>query len=131
MLRSGRKTIRSSLINCRRNYSDGAKYTSTLQLPETTLPMRANATKSEPLLRETCCDKLYQWQAERYKKNPNKYPLWVTHDGPPYANGPPHIGHSLNKILKDFVNRYKLLSGHSISYIPGFKKFYSKKIENI
>ena len=47
-------------------------------------------------------------------------PLWVLHDGPPYANGDLHIGHALNKILKDIVNRSKLLSGYKIDFVPGW-----------
>ena len=82
--------------------------------------MRANASTTEPKYRKRCTSELYEWQMKRFKENPEKYPLWVTHDGPPYANGSPHIGHSLNKILKDIVNRYQLLRGNTVSYIPGW-----------
>lgn len=53
------------------------------------------------------------------EKNKGKTPF-VLHDGPPYANGNIHIGHAMNKILKDFVNRYKMMSGYDMIYIPGW-----------
>ena len=90
-------------------------YAKTLFLPQTTFNLRANASQREPILRERCTKILYDWQNE---KENNK--VWVTHDGPPYANGNPHMGHALNKILKDIINRYKLLTGYKVSYIPGW-----------
>lgn len=61
-------------------------------------------------------DQLYQWQ----KTNLHDKEEFVLHDGPPYANGKPHMGHALNKILKDVLVRYNLLSGKLVHYIPGW-----------
>ncbi|XP_072022668.1 isoleucine--tRNA ligase, mitochondrial-like, partial [Amphiura filiformis] len=60
---------------------------------------------------------LYSWQREQQQENPNEFCL---HDGPPYANGDPHVGHALNKILKDIINRYRLLQGYKVHYVPGW-----------
>eukprot|EP01113_Clastostelium_recurvatum_P033674 TRINITY_DN4481_c0_g1_i1.p1 TRINITY_DN4481_c0_g1~~TRINITY_DN4481_c0_g1_i1.p1 ORF type:complete len:932 (-),score=92.35 TRINITY_DN4481_c0_g1_i1:13-2808(-) len=76
--------------------------------------MRPNAIEREPGLL-TDVNNLYQWQMTH-----NTGPLWVTHDGPPYANGDLHIGHALNKVLKDIVNRFKMMQGHRVSFIPGW-----------
>ena len=91
------------------------KYATTLCLPTTEFPMRADAIEREPKLREACTEKLYKKQLEKKDS-----PLFVLHDGPPYANGVPHMGHALNKILKDMTNRYKILSGYKVIFIPGF-----------
>ena len=92
------------------------KYSQTLILPNTSFSMRANSVETEPKLQEICSKQLYKWQQE----NLSDEKKFVLHDGPPYANGSLHMGHALNKILKDFVNRYKLLRGHKIHYIPGW-----------
>ena len=78
-------------------------YNNTLNLPVTEFPMRAGLPKREPeMLREWESTRLYDRLME---KNEGK-PLYVLHDGPPYANGDIHIGTALNKILKDFIVRY-------------------------
>lgn len=87
----------------------------TLQLPETPFDIRANAEKREILFRQRTCTDLYRWQAEQTDR-----PTFTLHDGPPYANGPLHMGHALNKMAKDFVNRYQLLRGNRIDYRPGW-----------
>jgi isoleucyl-tRNA synthetase len=75
--------------------------------------MRADATKREPnLLRP----EVYAWQQAHFPKTKR----FVLHDGPPYANGSPHMGHVLNKVLKDIVCRFKIMTGHNVSYIPGW-----------
>ncbi|HVF36299.1 MAG TPA: class I tRNA ligase family protein, partial [Candidatus Saccharimonadia bacterium] len=67
---------------------------------------------------------LAQWEAdglyERVQRHAEGRPLWVLHDGPPYANGEIHIGHALNKILKDIVVRSKLIGGFRSPYVPGW-----------
>lgn len=92
-------------------------YNQTLNLPKTEFPMRAGLPKREPEI-------LAQWEAnDRYaqlmKHNDGK-PLFVLHDGPPYANGDIHIGHALNKTLKDFIVRYKNMTGFKSPYVPGW-----------
>ena len=92
-------------------------YNKTLNLPETDFPMRAGLPKSEPVT-------LRRWQEQNayetlMKLNEGK-PLYVLHDGPPYANGNIHLGHALNKILKDIIVRYKNMTGFQSPYVPGW-----------
>ncbi len=92
-------------------------YNNTLNLLKTDFPMRAGLPMREPGMLE-------QWDeqniyAELMKKNEGK-PLWVLHDGPPYANGDIHIGTALNKIIKDMIVRYRNMSGWKSPFVPGF-----------
>ena len=92
-------------------------YKETLLMPETSFQMRGNLPETEKLQREKWEEMdLYNKIRE---KNKGKTPF-ILHDGPPYANGEIHIGHAMNKILKDFVNRYKMMSGYDMIYIPGW-----------
>ena len=92
-------------------------YNETLNLPKTDFPMRGNLPAKEP-------ETLKKWESERlyYKmieKNKGK-PSFILHDGPPYANGEIHLGHALNKSLKDFIVKYKNMSGFCAPYVPGW-----------
>ena len=92
-------------------------YNETLNLPQTEFPMRAGLPTREP-------EALKEWQdsdiyGELMKKNEGK-PTYILHDGPPYANGIIHMGTALNKSLKDFVLRYKNMSGFKAPYVPGY-----------
>ncbi len=92
-------------------------YKDTLLMPETSFPMRGNLPENEKLQRE-------EWEkmdlySKIKEKNKGRKPF-VLHDGPPYANGDVHLGHAMNKILKDFINRYKMMSGYDMTYIPGW-----------
>jgi isoleucyl-tRNA synthetase len=92
-------------------------YKDTLQLPKTSFKMRGNLGQKEPLMQAAWeKDSLYE---QRLKKNEGNAP-YVLHDGPPYANGDIHIGHALNKILKDFVVRYQSMRGRYARYVPGW-----------
>lgn len=92
-------------------------YNNTLNLPKTDFPMRAGLPKSEPLMLEHWEDiSVYE---KLMKKNEGK-PLFVLHDGPPYANGNIHLGTALNKVLKDIIVRYKNMSGFQAPYVPGW-----------
>ncbi|MDE9445933.1 isoleucine--tRNA ligase [Xenorhabdus bovienii] len=92
-------------------------YKDTLNLPETGFPMRGDLAKREPdMLKRWYKEGLYQ--AIRKAKSGKK--TFILHDGPPYANGDIHIGHSVNKILKDIVIKSKGLSGYDSPYIPGW-----------
>jgi isoleucyl-tRNA synthetase len=92
-------------------------YRSTLNLPNTDFPMRANLAQREPEILKIWEDiDIYHKIREAKKDNPP----FVLHDGPPYANGAIHLGTALNKILKDLVNKSKLLLGHNIHYRPGW-----------
>lgn len=93
-----------------------AAYKDTVNLPKTKFDMRANAIKREPELQKFWADnQIY----DRLSQN-NPGELFVLHDGPPYANGSLHIGHALNKILKDIINRFQLLQGRKVRYVPGW-----------
>ena len=86
-------------------------------MPKTDFPMRGNLPNREPQIEQSWYDeKLYEKVLE---KNQDKTPF-VLHDGPPYANGNIHMGHALNKILKDFVVRFKNMDGYYAPYIPGW-----------
>ena len=92
-------------------------YNTTLNLPKTDFPMRAGLPKREPeMLRRWDEMDLYNLQL---KKNEGK-PLFNLHDGPPFSNGNIHMGHALNKCLKDFINRCYMMRGRWVPYIPGW-----------
>ncbi|MFN6472505.1 MAG: isoleucine--tRNA ligase [Nostoc sp. SerVER01] len=96
--------------------TESGNYKDTVNLPKTNFEMRANAIKREPEIQKFWEDnKIYDRLSEN---NPGE--LFILHDGPPYANGSLHIGHALNKILKDIINRYQLLQGRKVRYIPGW-----------
>ena len=92
-------------------------YRKTLNLPDTSFPMRGDLAKREPQFLAT-------WEKQkRYQKLRqvcNGRPKFILHDGPPYANGDIHIGHAVNKILKDIVMKSRILSGFDTPYIPGW-----------
>jgi isoleucyl-tRNA synthetase len=92
-------------------------YNQTLNLPKTQFPMRAGLPQREPVMLE-------QWEKDRlfYKmiENNEGKPLYVFHDGPPYANADIHLGTALNKVLNDVIVRYKNMSGYKCNYIPGW-----------
>jgi isoleucyl-tRNA synthetase len=89
----------------------------TLNLPKTDFPMKANLPQNEPKM-------LARWEEvgiyERIREARKGAPMYVLHDGPPYANGPIHLGHALNKSLKDFVVKSKTMAGFDSPYIPGW-----------
>lgn len=88
-----------------------------LNLPETAFPMRGNLPKREPgWVKQWQDDGLYQ----RLRAARAGAPLFVLHDGPPYANGQLHIGHALNKVLKDMIVKSRQLGGYDAQYIPGW-----------
>ncbi|HUQ29579.1 MAG TPA: isoleucine--tRNA ligase [Usitatibacter sp.] len=92
-------------------------YKSTLNLPETPFPMRGDLAKREPMWVKAWLDtRLY----ERIRAHCRGRPKYVLHDGPPYANGDIHIGHAVNKILKDMVVKSKTMAGFDAPYTPGW-----------
>src|SRR5437868_14790156 len=92
-------------------------YKKTLNLPDTPFPMRGDLAKREPGWVKSWQErKLY----EKIREHAAGRPLFVLHDGPPYANGAIHIGHAVNKVLKDMVVKSKLLSGFDAPYVPGW-----------
>ncbi|MUG94987.1 isoleucine--tRNA ligase [Scytonema sp. UIC 10036] len=96
--------------------TEPGSYKDTVNLPKTNFDMRANAIKREPEIQKFWEEnKIYERLSE---ENPGD--LFILHDGPPYANGSLHIGHALNKILKDIINRYQLLRGRKARYVPGW-----------
>ena len=89
----------------------------TLNLPKTDFPMKANLPQNEPKM-------LAHWEElgiyDRIREARKGAPMYVLHDGPPYANGPIHLGHALNKSLKDFVVKSKTMAGFDSPYVPGW-----------
>ncbi|MDZ4370528.1 MAG: isoleucine--tRNA ligase [Phenylobacterium sp.] len=97
----------------------GRDYRETVFLPETPFPMRAGLPQKEPVVLKQWDDQdLYH--AIRADRQRAGAPLFVLHDGPPYANGAIHVGHCLQKTLKDFVIRSKFLMGYDVDYVPGW-----------
>ncbi|MBD2598005.1 isoleucine--tRNA ligase [Nostoc spongiaeforme FACHB-130] len=96
--------------------TETGSYKDTVNLPKTNFEMRANAIKREPEIQKFWADN--QIFERLSQENPGE--LFILHDGPPYANGSLHIGHALNKILKDIINRYQLLQGRKVRYVPGW-----------
>ena len=90
-------------------------WSSTLRLPRSTFPVRISAADQAQLL-PRCSDELYAWQ--RHERPATS--TFILHDGPPYANGSLHIGHALNKILKDIICRFKVTEGRRVHYVPGW-----------
>ena len=92
-------------------------YRSTVFLPKTEFPMRGDLPKREP-------ETLARWQAQnlfaRLRADAKGRPSFILHDGPPYANGNLHIGHALNKIHKDVINRARQMAGFDANYVPGW-----------
>jgi isoleucyl-tRNA synthetase len=90
---------------------------STLNLPKTNFPMKANLPQNEPKM-------LARWEQlriyDRIRQARKGAPIWVLHDGPPYSNGPIHLGHALNKCLKDFIVKSKTMMGYDSPYVPGW-----------
>jgi isoleucyl-tRNA synthetase len=96
--------------------TEAKSYKETVNLPQTDFSMRANAVQREPELQQFWAEnQIYEQLSQNNPKEP-----FILHDGPPYANGSLHMGHALNKILKDIINKYKLLQGHKTDYIPGW-----------
>ena len=92
-------------------------YKNTLNLPRTAFPMKASLAQREP-------QRLQQWQdIELYRKIREVSagrPKYILHDGPPYANGELHLGHAVNKILKDIIVKSRTLDGFDAPYVPGW-----------
>src|SRR5262245_29807744 len=92
-------------------------YKSTLNLPRTDFPMKADLVAREP-------ERLKKWEStglyERIQAARARAEKFVLHDGPPFANGDVHIGNALNKILKDFIVKYHALRGKDAPYVPGW-----------
>ncbi|MBU2417772.1 MAG: class I tRNA ligase family protein, partial [Alphaproteobacteria bacterium] len=95
----------------------GRDYRETVFLPETPFPMRGGLPQKEPAIIEQWGD-LYS--ALRKQRQAEGAPLYVLHDGPPYANGDIHMGHAMNKVLKDIIVRSQSLLGKDAPYVPGW-----------
>ncbi|EKO8569677.1 isoleucine--tRNA ligase [Staphylococcus pseudintermedius] len=93
------------------------EYKDTLLMPKTKFPMRGGLPTKEPQIQQEWKEKdLYRKMLEKNEGQAS----FILHDGPPYANGNLHMGHALNKILKDFINRYKTMQGFYTPYVPGW-----------
>ena len=96
-----------------------ASWPSTLLLPKSPLPARA-LPADQPRYLKQCTDDLYQWQRRTLPLKDHLDGAFILHDGPPYANGSLHVGHALNKILKDIICRFKVGQGNRVDYVPGW-----------
>ncbi|MBT8113555.1 MAG: class I tRNA ligase family protein, partial [Gammaproteobacteria bacterium] len=92
-------------------------YKDTLNLPKTSFPMKGNLAQREPEMLKAWERKNIYQQIRDARKGAERF---ILHDGPPYANGDIHIGHAVNKILKDIVIKSKTLSGYDAPYVPGW-----------
>ncbi|XP_060807153.1 isoleucine--tRNA ligase, mitochondrial [Amyelois transitella] len=115
---------RKPLINCSCGSSRRLKssaepkiktYSHTILSPKTNFPARSNVTKKDEIQKAAQFSELYNWQREHLTG-----PEYVLHDGPPYANGDLHMGHAVNKIIKDINNRSQVLQGNKVHYVPGW-----------
>src|SRR3954452_15010476 len=92
-------------------------YKETLTLPQTSFPMEAKLVANEPA-------RLKKWQEanlyQQLMKARSSAERWVLHDGPPFANGDIHIGHLVNKVLKDVIQRFRSMQGFQTPYVPGW-----------
>ena len=92
-------------------------YKDTINLPKTSFAMKANLANREPVMVKAWEDAgLYQ----KIQGHTAGRPVWILHDGPPYANGDIHMGHAVNKILKDMVIKSRLMAGFHSPYVPGW-----------
>ncbi|XP_064411661.1 isoleucine--tRNA ligase, mitochondrial isoform X2 [Latimeria chalumnae] len=101
------------------NQSGAGRYTESVLLPQTDFPMKltgAQLLETElGIQKKSGFSELYSWQREKKAKKE-----FYLHDGPPYANGDLHVGHALNKILKDIINRFQMMRGHKVHFVPGW-----------
>lgn len=96
---------------------DAVSYSSTMLLPRTDFPQFVkNIYARESSLQPLCRDRVYEWQLAAPRRDDS--PTFLLHDGPPFANGRVHTGHFMNKVLKDFINRYKMMRGQRVHYVP-------------
>ncbi|XP_026333742.1 isoleucine--tRNA ligase, mitochondrial [Hyposmocoma kahamanoa] len=90
-------------------------YSHTILFPKTNFPARSNNNKKEEIQKIAKFSELYNWQRKHLVG-----PEFILHDGPPYANGDLHMGHAVNKIIKDINNRSQILQGNKVHYVPGW-----------
>lgn len=108
--------VLSTPLNSPVTRTEPGSYKDTVNLPQTKFDMRANAVKREPELQQFWAEhKIYEKLSESNPGEP-----FILHDGPPYANGAIHMGHTLNKVLKDIINKYQMLKGRKVRYVPGW-----------
>src|ERR1700761_6348386 len=112
-------TLRDPKPDPKSSHAEGGRpeLKSTLLLPRTGFPMKANLPENEPKWLAIWQEKSLYQQIRQARKGAPKY---ILHDGPPYANGPIHLGHALNKCLKDFIVKSKTMAGFDAPYVPGW-----------
>ena len=120
MLRTAVRSSRNGVIKpfFARYNSTNVDYSKTIILPQTSFNNRSDDTLINDKLLPQTTKKLYGWNINRKCADIND--LFIFHDGPPYANGDLHIGHALNKVLKDIINRFQLIQGKKVHYVPGW-----------
>ncbi|ALC43246.1 CG5414 [Drosophila busckii] len=118
MLRAFNKLLVQRFYSVKTAKKDAKKYTDTINLPKTKFPNRLTQGKREEQERHILESKLAA--AYAYQQQHKQQPGFVLHDGPPYANGQLHMGHAVNKILKDITLRQRVAHGQQVNYIPGW-----------
>ncbi|XP_064548348.1 isoleucine--tRNA ligase, mitochondrial [Drosophila montana] len=118
MLRAFHFRLGTRLYSVKPAKKDANKYTDTINLPRTRFPNRLSAAKREEQERQILDHKIAP--AYKYQEQHKRKPIFVLHDGPPYANGQLHMGHAVNKILKDITLRQRVAYGQQVNYIPGW-----------
>lgn len=119
-LKSNKSNIDQRALSAKSKKAGRSKrFANTLNLPKTSFPLTikdgAAASRERAIQKMVGFQSLYKWQREQtWDKS------FVLHDGPPYANGKTHVGHVVNKVLKDITNRYKVLKKHKVHYVPGW-----------
>ena len=99
--------------------TEPTNYKDTLNLPKTNFDMKANLTQREPAMLKQWQDAHLYTQIRKSRKGSAKG-KWILHDGPPYANGDIHMGHLVNKVLKDIVVKFRTMQGFDSPYVPGW-----------
>jgi isoleucyl-tRNA synthetase len=102
------------------NESSQHQYSNTVFLPNTEFGSRSDQKLIDTVLKPQTMEQLYDWNIKRPLKDDDINNLFILHDGPPYANSNLHVGHALNKILKDIITRYELMLGKKVHYVPGW-----------
>ncbi|KAK9467054.1 tRNA synthetases class I-domain-containing protein [Lipomyces arxii] len=110
------RQLRYAKIYPSRRWNHDHSYADTILMPKTTFPVRTDNNKVQQNYLSVASDDVYAWQ----KSNLPEESLFVLHDGPPYANADVHLGHSVNRIIKDMIVRYQVMRGRRVSYIPGW-----------
>lgn len=117
-LKKFQQTLQKRFYTSKEQIKEKVSYTATVNLPKTKFPNRLSSAKREEIERNLLANNFQKFYS--YQKNLQERNEYVLHDGPPYANGDLHMGHSVNKILKDITIRQNFMKGKRVDYVPGW-----------